>query len=279
MDNDDIKRRNDEINAKPVDDFDGLSAAQMHVMLYSPFSPDSIVQFNDKISDDIIRKIPLYGLLVSFLIKIKSGDDKLTTRGNLSTSIVKSLYSGRFIKEKMIDSGLTKLSREESSMSIHLIHILAEISGLIWKTGNKLTLTEKAMVILDNPYAMIQELFLHHVFDFNLGYFDNYPETHFGAQDISYTLYLLDKYGDRKRPTSFYADKLIKAFPEILTVFDDKKYVDAPTQFHQCMHTRIFNRVLHLYGLISGFTVMDDSGDDVLIQKTKIFDQLFKIIY
>lgn len=191
MDNDDIKRHNDKLNAKPVDDFDGLSAAQMHVMLYTPFSPDSIVQFNDKISDDIIRKVPLYRLLISFLIKIKSGDDKLTTRGNLSTSLVKSLYSGRFIKEKMIESGLTKLSREESSMSIHLIHILAEISGLIWKPGNKLTLTEKSMMILDNPFALIQELFLHHVFDFNLGYFDNYPETELGAHDISYTLYLI----------------------------------------------------------------------------------------
>ena len=117
-------------------------------------------------------------------------------------------------------------------MSVTLIRILAEISGLVRKRFSRLELTKKGMKLVDSPQNLIKELFTTHVFKFNLGYFDGFPETSAGAIDITYTLYLLDKYGKQERPTSFYADKLIRAFPEILADFEevkkDKKYKELP---------------------------------------------------
>jgi hypothetical protein len=280
MDNNELRKQQDEINSRPIDDFDGLSAAQMHVMLYYPFSQDSIVRFNDQISDNTLSRIPILNLMISFLSKAKSENVKLTARGNLSTAVVKDLYNEGFIREMIIDSGISKLSREESSLSINLIHLLAKVSGFVRKSRDKLLLTKKGKELLDSPVKLAHDMFLHNIFKFNLGYFDNFPETQAGAIDISYTIYLLSKYGDKMRPESFYSDAILKAFPDILDDFiDDGLFSNPEKDFAHCYQTRILNRFLYLYGFISGFETIDDLKDNIMIQKTDVFDQFFDVIY
>jgi hypothetical protein len=279
MDDASIKKLGYEINSRPIDDFDGLSPKQMHTMIYNPFSSDSVVQFNNNITTIEIAKIPIYKLVISLLLKVKNGDNKLTTRGNLSASLVKSLYGAGYISEYMIDSGITKLSREEASLTVNLTHLLCKISGYLRKRKDTLSITKKGFELFDNPKLLAQDLFFNHVFKFNLGYFDGYPETNAGAIDISYTLFLLDKYGTQERPVSFYSDKLITAFPDILLDFESDVIKDTKSDFERFMNVRIFNRFLYLYGFISGYKEIDGREKNVMIKKTEVFDQFFKVNY
>lgn len=274
-----IKKIQDEINSRPIDDFEGLSATQMRTMIYSPFSNNSIVQFADDITADTLSKIPIMSLLILFFEIIKSNNSLLTKSGNLSPKIVKELYSAGFISEYMIDSGITKLYKEDSSMIVHLIHILSKLCGYVVKRKDKLIITKKGKILLDNPKNLIQDLFFNHAFRFNHGYFDAYPETEAGSTDLLFTLYLLGKYGDKDRAIKFYTEKLRIAFPDLLFDFADSPWNTPEEQFDHCIETRVYHRFLFLYGFISGIKSIDEPKKNIKISKTEIFDKFFKINY
>jgi hypothetical protein len=273
----DLRKLQDEINSRPIKDFDGLSATEIRELIYRPFSPNSVVQFQDNLSQEIISQIPILNLLRLFLDKIKSGKYTLTKNGNLSTALVKDLYSAGYISEFMIDSGITKLYKEESSFTVNLIHIIAKVCGYIVKRKDSLVLTKKVMALLDKPDDLAIDLFLNHSFKFNHGYFDLYPETQAGSTDISYIIFLINKYGDTKRPTSFYSEKLRIAFPDLLFDFEENEWASATDQFDRCIHTRVFDRFLFLYGFITGFDSVDDNRTKIEIRKSVTFNKFFKI--
>jgi len=52
-----------EANNRPIDDFCGLSAAEMHQLVHNPISEDSVVRFKKPITDDVLDRIPLARLL------------------------------------------------------------------------------------------------------------------------------------------------------------------------------------------------------------------------
>lgn len=279
MDPREIKKPQDKINSQPIDDFEGLSATQIKAIIYFPFSNDSIVQFSDDISTNTLFKIPILRLLILFMDKVKSEDFSLTKTGNLSTKMVKELYSAGYISEYMIDSGITKLYKEDSSMIVHLIHILSKLCGYVLKRKDKLVVTKKGKTLLENPKNLIQDLFLNHAFKFNHGYFDAFPETEAGTTDLLFTLFLLRKYGDKDRPITFYSEKLRIAFPDLLFDFADSSWSEPEEQFDHCIETRVFHRFLFLYGFISGINSIDEPDEKVKISKTDIFDKFFKINY
>jgi hypothetical protein len=266
-----------DINNRPIAEFEGLSANEIRTLIFSPFKPDCVVRFNNNLSQETLKQIPILNLLLLFLDKVKSGKYSLTKNGNLSTILVKELYSAGFIPEYMIDSGITKLYSEESSIIINLIHILSKISGYVIKRKDKLVLTKNGKTLVENPENLVIDLFLNHAFKFNHGYFDLYPETHAGITDIGYTLYLLGKYGDKEHPTSFYSEKLRIAFPELLFDFEESELTSRSDDFDNCINTRVFDRFLFLYGFILGPNSFDDPLYKKGIRRSEIFNKFFEI--
>jgi hypothetical protein len=273
----DLTYMQNDINNRPIAEFEGLSANEIRALINNPFKPDCVVRFNNNLSQETLKQIPILNLLLLFLDKIKSGKYSLTKNGYLSTNLVKELYSAGYISEYMIDKGITKLYNEESSMTIQLIHILSKVSGYVIKRNDKLVLTKRGKALIENPENLVIDLFLNHAFKFNHGYFDLYPDSPAGSTDIGYTLYLLDKYGDKEYLTSFYSEKLRIAFPELLLYFEESQLTSRSEEFNNCIHTRVFNRFLFLYGFVSGINSMDTPHHKNKIRKTGIFDNFFAI--
>ena len=79
-----------EANNRPLDDFCGLSAAEMHRLVHEPLSRDSVVKLKEPITDNVLDSIPLFRLFKEFigLFNDKTGSMKLTGTGSLQQGVL-----------------------------------------------------------------------------------------------------------------------------------------------------------------------------------------------
>ncbi|MEA1874087.1 MAG: hypothetical protein U9N51_06630 [Bacteroidota bacterium] len=99
---------------------------------------------------------------------------KLTAKGFLPTKIVSDIYNQKFIKDEMIESGIYKLYKETDSDSINLTRILLELSGLVKKRNNILSLTKKGKTEFNDNYKLLKSIFKTFGTKFNWAYYDGY---------------------------------------------------------------------------------------------------------
>lgn len=219
-------------------------------------------------------KIPMLNM-IKFLVSIihKEGNIKLTGTGALPSKYVKELYALGYIKDPMIDDVGFKVSREDSVLSIQLARILLELSDIVKKRNNMLTLTKKGERIIADD-----SLFLIHIIDvyaakFNWGYFDRHGEELYeiGQKDFTYTFILLDQFGEKFRPMDFYAK-------EYLNYLKDSYNIDVSNSksASMCYATRSFERFLDFFGLVD----MKSSADSFRFDQVKasaLFKKLIRI--
>ena len=132
-----------EQNNQGLPDFEGYSPIEMQYILYDTFGKNSPIELLS-LTDSEYQKIPILKQ-IKYLLELvdKQGELKLTTKGFLPTKIVTDIYNQKFIQDEMIESGISKLYKETDSKSINLTRILLELSGLVKKRNNKLSLTKK----------------------------------------------------------------------------------------------------------------------------------------
>ncbi len=136
-------------NNRPLDDFCGLSPAEMDHLLYEPYVEKSSLRIRTDISDTTLDAIPFFRLAEE-LLKIIQRDKfvKLTPLGALPRKCLHELYGHRFIPEWAIEHGVCKLSREVDSISITSVHLTVELTGLTRKVHGKLMLTKTGVTFL-----------------------------------------------------------------------------------------------------------------------------------
>ena len=59
-------------NNRPLDDFQGLTPAEMHCLLYQPLSDNCVVRLKPSIADDVLDQIPFFRLLEDFMTLIEN---------------------------------------------------------------------------------------------------------------------------------------------------------------------------------------------------------------
>ena len=96
-------------NNTPLDDFYGLSPAEMHHLLYSACSDKSPLRFRNGIDDSTLDNVPFFRLTEEFL-KISQLEKslKLTPLGALPKKVLHELYSHKLITEEIIEAGVSK---------------------------------------------------------------------------------------------------------------------------------------------------------------------------
>ncbi|MEX1259721.1 MAG: hypothetical protein WEA58_02545 [Balneolaceae bacterium] len=99
-----------------------------------------------------------------------------------------------------------------------------------------------------------------------------YGQNNIGQLGLGFTLVLLSKYGNEKRPASFYAEKYLNAFPELLQSIDPKSYATREDQAFRCYSIRTFSRFLAHFGLIE-VDLYKPFGAEADISKTALFDK------
>lgn len=240
-------------NNTPVDDFLGLSPKEIHHLLYDTFGYKSPVQLIEDIDDKTLDQIPLFRIVEDYL-KIIQRDKyiKLTPLGALPKKVMVELYDKRFILDEHIESGITKLCKEDDCIAIKSARLTAEIAGLVKKVSGKLTLTKTATKLLEtnNRLQLFRQFFQAFTNKFLWSFNDDYPEQPIGQLGWAFSVIMLDKFGDQTQTVDFYADKYLKAFPKFITFFRHD-FSTPEQQFLRCYGIRTFERFLLWYGFVT----------------------------
>ncbi|MDA3799591.1 MAG: plasmid pRiA4b ORF-3 family protein [Kiritimatiellae bacterium] len=247
-----------------LDDADGLNKEE------APIVKKRIIFVRLEKSEYL--KIPMLNM-IKFLVSIiqKEGRIKLTGIGALPPKYVKELYALGYIKDPMIEDIGYKVSREDSVLSIQLARILFELSDIVKKKSNMLTLTKKGEKIIADDSLLFTHIIDVYVAKFNWGYFDRHDEEldEIGQRDFTFTFILLDLFGDEFRPMDFYAE-------EYLRYLKDSYNIDVSgSRFaSMCYATRSFERFLAFFGLVD----MKSSGNNFVPDQVKASELFKKLI-
>jgi hypothetical protein len=266
-------------NTSPIEDFEGLSPADMRYFLYDPFSIDSPFKLKNNIPDNILDQIPMFIQVEYLLNRINDlGEIKLTATGALPTPMVKELYNQGLIKDYAIEKGYRRLFGEASCLPVHLTRIIVEISGFAKKKKGKLSLTNtwKNKLISKNRQDIFFQVFSSYSQKFNWGYLDSYPSQQTGQLGFAFTLLLLSKYGKIERLDKFYSDKYLKAFPKLSQDFNTGYFIDKSDEhFHDCYSYRTFDRFLGYFNMIESRTEGKYTPESKkFIKKTALYDHI-----
>jgi hypothetical protein len=262
--NQQLKIIQNKYNNTGQDRFEGLSPEQMQGLLYGRWG-ENLITINQKKFDG--NDIPIIKQLKYFLNIInKNHEIKLTKVGNIPPAIVKAIYSQKFITDNMIETGITKLTKETDVRSIVMMKILCKIAGLVRIYNNKISLTKKAEKII-NSNDLFEYLFEVTCNKYNWAYFDSFIDENIGQFGYNYTLYLINKYGNDWKDESFYADLYFKAFEHF-------KESDEYYMLSGCYVHRVLNQILKYYGLIEYENKKIEIGN---IRKTELFEKYVKV--
>jgi hypothetical protein len=112
---------------------------------------------------------------------------------------------------------------------------------------------------------------------FNWAYCDRFGDNQIGQLGYGFSLILLSKYGNTKRPDKFYAEKYFKAFPKLVETENTPLYETTERHLYNCYSMRTFDRFLKYFGLVTMESVGEKWSIDSLIAKTDLFDKLIKV--
>lgn len=268
------------MNSIPVDDFFGYSANDMHYFLYEPFSDRAPVQLRDDIDNATFDRIPFFRMCEEFLKIIqKEKAIQLTPRGALKKKVMVDLYNYRFIPDELIEEGICKLSREEDCISIQTVRFVTEIAGLVKKRKGRLSLTKNGTLLLkpENRLPLFKSILAHFAVRFNWGVNDGYPVVPIIQMGWTFSIFIVDRFGDQPHLADFYAEKFAKAFPLIIDEFENSYYTPL-RQFSRCYGIRFLYRFLYWLGMVN----INRKGkwldlDKDTIAKSDLLGQLFMI--
>jgi hypothetical protein len=260
--NNELAKLTNKYNNTGKKDFDGLSPEQMRKLLYHNCN-ENMIRIKDNKGSDIplIKQISYYLNLIGANKEIK-----LTKSGNLPPVVVKELYSQKFISDRDIEEGITKLTKETDSMTIELTNILCQISRLIKKRNGKISLTDagKRILTTEDYLPLILRTFCS---EFNWAYFDLFGDAKIGQLGCYYTIYLLSKYGDTKKESLFYANKYFQAF--------FKEYMGINTEYNIYYVRRTFDRFLEYFGFLENYE--ENKFITEYVKKSALFDKYIEI--
>ncbi|MFC2126732.1 hypothetical protein ACFLU5_18250, partial [Bacteroidota bacterium] len=175
-----IEKIINEQNNRGLPEFEGYSPDEMQFIIYDTFRENSPIKLQ-KLTDSEYQTIPIL-TQIKYLADLiaKEGELVLTNKGFLPTKIVTDIYSQGFLKDELIELGISKLYKETDSMTINLTRIIIEISGLAKKRKNKLSLTKTGEKTLTDNFELCQLILKTFSSKFNWAYYDGYGENNIG---------------------------------------------------------------------------------------------------
>lgn len=262
-------------NNKPKNNFSGLSPFELHEIIHDPFGLKCAIQIQDNIDSETLNEIPFFRICEEFL-KILQRDKfiKLTPLGALPKKVMVELYEYKFITDRRIESGISKLSREQDSIAIQNARYVCEIAKLVKKRDGKLSLTKNEEKLLEDRESLFRLILSTFSFDFNWAINDGYPDEPIAQYGNLYTVFLLLKYGNEPRENKFYAKKYLIVFEKFLELFNDLDYSSLEIQFLNCYEIRSLYRFTDWFG----FTITSNKkyGEESTTQATKLLSKIYK---
>ncbi len=239
-------------NERPLDEFHGLSPAQMHNLLYLPFASPKVAVIAQAPESGAAAPISrLFGMLAE---AIGEQGLKPTATGNLPRNLCREIaraYWDEKTHEERTRFGA--INSETDFPELHVARLTAELAGLTRKYRGRFLLTRDARRLLSDHdlAAFYPRLFRAYTQQFNWGYGDRYPELPFIQQAFLFTLYLLARYGATRRPHRFYEDAFLAAFPMLLDEMPRNDFIAPEQMLRACYTWRALIHFADFLGLAS----------------------------
>jgi hypothetical protein len=266
-----------EQNNRSIPEFEGYSPSEMHNILFFTFEENSPISLQ-KLTDSEYHQIPMFKQFKYFIDLLKkTGEIKLTAKGNLPLKIVKDIHAQGFFEEEMISTSRYYINKEDDAITVNLTRLLAQLAKITKKRNNKLSLTKVGEKLDSNSQRLFETIFKTMARRFKWAYYDGFGDNDIGQMGYGFSLILLHKYGNKKRIDTFYAEKYFLAFPDIM-VYPNFKTIKSPEHHsYSCYSLRTFTRFLNYFGLTKTENVEDRLDSDQLITKSDLFDKLIKV--
>lgn len=260
-----------QLNNRPIEEFDGLSPTQMNGLLYHPLSQECILQYR-AIEEEYLQQVPLLTLAEILLNEIKNqGKLKLTTIGNLPLNVCKILISQNLIKWKWME--LNKRMNEDSIPYLWPLKQYLIEEGLVKKQYNSLSITKKGVLYLnENKQFRFKHTFNYFSNRFHWGnFYDPYLNETCGQLGWAFSMLLVLKYGDQTKDAQFYSNHLYQAFGSQGLKVEN---------YNDLYAVRFFEFFCSWFGLIEYETkrnIKSHYHEQYFVKKTMLFDKLFEV--
>lgn len=239
------------------DDFHGLSPDRMHSLLYETLDAPWITW---SYRSPYIEGTPIIRMLNPLMAELAQRDIKLTPKGNLPLAIVKQMMTGVELDHDPLSRIRGSVRSEEDINPVHVARILAQLVGLFDLKKTRMSLNEKWGRELEKSgwdplYGALLQCMLR---EFNWSYVAGLEEAP-GIQTTGpFLLWLFHRYGDQWRPSSFYEEAQLQAFPVLLEEVEALPYRQADEVAKELI-TRRALPLFEWFGLIEMRPLPDDS--------------------
>ena len=239
------------LNANAVDDFAGLSPGQMHYVLYRPFDSPELLVWPDPLG--VMPSGEAIELATGLTEALGNEGVKRTAKDNLPRQLCRELMARRQnIADDYAEFDPERLHSELDYGLLHRVRLTMELGGLIRKHRGRFMLTRSGRDRCERhgPAGLYPALLQSYASRLNWGYDDGFPEAPMLQHSFLFTLHLLQQFGDVWRPTTFYADAVLRAFPPLIHDFVDDHLFSAEEKFHRAYALRTLTRFAAPFGLI-----------------------------
>jgi hypothetical protein len=267
-------------NSRPIDDFQGLSADQMHHFLYSPFTSPQVVSFPESLRTE--PSAPILSLFSMLAEAIGKKGLKPTAKGNLPRKVVREVglaFLGQDgYRDRTLFGGMNK---EKDFPELEATRIVAQLAGLIRKYKGRFILGRECRKLMAGSgfKAIYPKLFRTYLETFNWDFRDAFREAPLIQQTALFSLYLLARYGDSPRSQVFYEDCFVRAFPQAVAQIIPTPYSRNPEEELRAAYTRrILNYCFEFFGLAKAklLNTQRTYGRDYRVVKTALLDEAIR---
>jgi len=271
--NDFMKER----NSRNLSEFHGLSPEQMHHILHAPFSSPTFVTFNDDIRVD--NDIPYVQFFEALLIRVGNGNFKPTATGNLPRNFCRSVALAYWGEERYAyETRFGNINSETDFHELHTFRLICEMVGYLRKYRGKYIIGKecKALLKLGGMSALYRGLFKAFVREYNWAFGDRYEPLDMLQHSWLFSLYLLQKHGDDWKPSGFYEDAIINAFPQLLNETEDSEYTTPELTVKRCYRWRVLQHWMVWFGLADVENLEGNSplSENFRIRKRPVTDSI-----
>ncbi len=245
-----IERSAREFIERGIDGFDGLSPAQMKMLLDFSRRKSSPVRF--PVAPVSAVRAPVVALFLGIAEIIKRQPCKATATGKLPRALCREAALSVLGQEKYDEKiSIGNINREEDYFDLHTTRIVAEHAGLLLTDGKFFILSPTCRYLLErNDVADIYcRLLDAYATAFDWGYRDRYEDFTMIQRSFLFSLLLLQRYGGQTRQVSFYENAFLHAFPNLSNEARPVSYKTQEETVKGAYNLRTIRRFFEFFGL------------------------------
>ena len=206
------------------------------------------------------------------------GPLKATAKGNLPAKLVMELYGRGYDFLNAVP--YPHVRKEEDAWFLSHLHELARSAGFVVKRKGQILLSKKGLAVLEAPleeaYLGLWWILMHQYREL---YYERYGAIH--PFYIGHLLSLIQRCGGSEREISFYCDRLLEYFPDLVDDYLQRYESEdqAKRAFSGFVFTRIIRRCLEELGLVETREVKGSTywETEYLLRRTELMDQVFAV--